>query len=322
MNRKRLGVFGSLLTIAFIVGLFASPATSQAVGAAIQVTPNTVPQDSDVSIKLTGFRPNEIVTIWQTLPDDSVIGHGNHEVDENGNATVAWYVKPSYPTGLHAMSARGNRSRRIATTHFRVTLGEGMSSNVHMSVSSVANEQGTSFKFSAVGFGSHEAVSVWLRTPADSLTPLGQIMSSDEGVFDYELTLGGEASEGTYHLTAYGNESHNRAIATFELKRGDTLQRAVSSPKVIVTPKVARQSTLVAIEGQSFGSRETIAVWITLPDARAIGLFEIQTEQDGFFATDIMLPEELTTGTHYVTAFGKSSGLRAVTELEVIRRGP
>ena len=66
----------------------------------------------------------------------------------------------------------------------------------------------------------------------------------------------------------------------------------------------------------------TIAVWITLPDARAIGLFEIQTERDGFFATDIMLPEELTTGTHYVTAFGKSSGLRAVTELEVIRRGP
>lgn len=316
---RRFGIISSLIVMVLFVGLLATPATTtQAQGASISMTPDTVPQDSTVTMEVSGFRPNEIVTLWQTFPDWSVEDHGNFEVDEEGSVTLSWYVDSTYPTGTHYMSVRGNTSRRIAATEFEITLGEGMASNLSMSVSTTTNSQGSTFRFSAVGFGSREEVSVWLRTPRDETVDLEQVMSSREGTFDYELFLGGDKAEGTYHLTAYGNETQNVAIASFDLVRGDMLH-AAAAPSLSTYPRnsIEKGSTIV-VEGQNFGSNEDIAAWITLPDARVVALFETDTENDGFFVVEVPLPPEVTTGTHYITAYGKSSGLRSITSIEVL----
>lgn len=321
---KRFGIISSLIAsiVLLFVGLLASPATTtQASGASISMTPNVVPQNTSVTIELSGFRPNEVVTLWQTFPDWTVTGHGNYEVDENGEATLSWHADASLATGRHYMSVRGNNSRRVAVTSFDITLGEGMASNLPMSVSTIADSQGSTFRFTAVGFGSREYVSVWLRTPSNEIIELGEVISSKEGSFDYELFLGGDKAEGEYHLTAYGNKTNNVAIASFELVRGDMLE-AAESPTIYVYPSSVRKGEHITIEGENFGGDEDIAAWITMPDARVVPLFESNTEHDGFFVVDIAVPNNASTGTHYITVFGKSSGLRAVTSIEVLPQTP
>lgn len=320
MLKKRFGITASLIVVMLFVGLFATSATATyaARGATVVLTPNTAPQGSTVTIQISGFRPNEIVTLWQTFPDWSVLSHGDYEVDSNGEATLSWYVDASYPTGTHSMSARGNKSRRVGVTHFEVTLGEGMVSNLPMSVSTTADSQGSTFRFSAVGFGSREYVSVWMRTPNDEVVDLGHVISSREGAFDYELFLDGDYAEGSYHLTAYGSKTQNIAIASFDLVRGDMLE-AAEAPSVYIYPRgEIVQASVVTIEGSNFGANEDVAVWITLPDARVVPFFETNTENDGFFVEELSLPSTLSTGTHYITVYGKSSGLRAISSFEVV----
>lgn len=317
---KRFGIISSLITVVLFVGLFAVPATTtRAQGAGIVMTPDTTPQNTTVTIQLSGFRPNEVVTLWQTLPDLSVVGHGNYDVNEKGEATLLWHVDASSPTGRHYMSARGNDSRRVAITHFDLTLGEGMAADLPMSVSTTVDSQGSTFRFSAVGFGAREYVAVWLRTPTNEIIDLGEVLSSREGTFDYKLFLGGDKAEGTYHLTAHGNTTNNTAIASFTLARGDMLS-APSSPTLTIYPRTLQQYSMITIEGNNFGGNEDITAWVTMPDARVLPLFEAKTESDGFFVVEVQLPSSLVAGMHHVTVFGKSSGLRAITTIQVLPR--
>lgn len=313
------GRLSALFAVVLVMGLFVWPTATpaRAAAASITMTPSVTPQNTTVTIELSGFRPNEIVTIWQTLPDFSVIGHGNYEVDETGSATLSWFADASYPTGQHYMSARGNTSRRIAITGFELNLGEGQVSDLQMSVSTSVDPQGTTFRFSTVGFSARETVSIWLRSPSNQVIDLGQVTSSREGTFDFTLLMGGEDAEGEYHLTAYGNESHKTSITSFVLVRGDMLTGAIGSPVLRVSPSTAMQHTNITIEGESFGSDENVAVWITMPDARVVPLFEIDTEVDGYFVKEIQLPTSLIPGVHEITAYGKSSSLRAVTTIQV-----
>jgi len=304
------------------VGLFAVPATKiRAQGAEIVMTPDATPQNTTVTIKLSGFRPNETITLWQTLPDLSVVSHGNYNVSEKGEATLLWHVDSSSPTGHNYMSARGNTSRRVAITSFELTLGEGMAANLPMSVSTTTDSQGNTFRFSAVGFGSHEYVSLWLRTPTDQVIELDEVLSSREGTLDYTLILGGDKAEGAYHLTAHGNTTQSTAIAEFNLVRGDLLS-APGMPTLNIYPRTLQQYSTVTIEGNHFGANEDIAAWITMPDARVVPLFETTTENDGFFVVEVQLPAELTAGMHQVTVFGKSSGLRYIETIQVLPREP
>lgn len=315
---KRLSALSTIIAVFLLVGLvgFTTTHAERYTGSTIVVSPYVMQQNTTATIELSGFRPNESVTMWQTLPDWSVIGHGNYEVDERGNATLSWHADPSLPTGKHYMSVRGNNSRRIAITEFEVVLAEGMAGNTQMSVSTTTDAQGSTFRFNAVGFGEREMVSVWIRTPGDQVVDLGHVISSKEGAFDYTLPMGGDYAAGTYHLTAYGNKTNSTAIASFELQRGDTLN-ASSSPMLYVYPSVVEQSNNITIEGESFGSNENVSSWITMPNGRTVALFEKTTERDGFFVVDIQLPDEVIPGKHTITVFGKMSGLRATTTIEV-----
>ncbi len=322
MVTQQWRLISRLIVALLLAGLFVMP-TAPTVSAqeAITIEPNAVPQGSTVIINLSGFRPNEIVTLWQTLPDFSVVGHGNVEVDESGKATLSWTVGAGYETGHHYMSARGNTSKRVAITDFMITLGEGSLGDTPMSVSTTRDPQGSTFRFSSVGFSSREIVSVWMRTPSNRVLPLEATVSSKEGTFDYTLRLGGPDQEGEYHLTARGNESGKTAIVAFVLERGDLLiERANRGAVVKVAPTTLKQGDALLVEGMSFGGDEDVAVWFTRPDAVTVPFFEINTSSDGYFVEEMELPTELTTGKHELTCYGKDTGLRVVTEIYILPR--
>jgi hypothetical protein len=327
MTFNRLwGFLTGLLSLALLLGVLAQPGTSvQAQSeASITVQPETAPQSSTITLLLSGFRPEESVNIWQTLPDFSVANLGNFDMDETGAASVSVFVDSNTPTGTHAFTARGNESLRQDTAFFELTLGEGAAPDtvVQIQVRSDVEGQGGTFAFSGSGFDPNEGIALWINLPDNTVEGLGTIRANAEGVFQYELTLGGDYPAGIYQLTAYGLDSDLTGIVTFQLLPGSATGEPAGRPDpvLVVRPADVVQFETVTIEGQNFGRDEDVSLWVTLQNGSVAPLVEgVDTTDDGFFAFEYQLGQ-FPVGTHTITAQGQSSRLIATTTL-VVRPG-
>lgn len=321
-STRRLGIFASIVLFGMLLGLVALPVGPvRAQTAMITVEPQTAPQNSTITLALTGFRSQEKVSLWQTFPDFSVVGLGDVGVDANGSVTLSLFVSSANPVGTHSFSARGNTSRRLATATFELTLGEGSPSDPGVQILVEANvaPQGNTFTFTGSGYGPREQVSLWINLPpvaGNAVVDQGRVFTDGAGVFEATVELDASYPEGVYQMTAYGNTSGLTGITTFELVRGGDLPPA-TEPAVRVVPERARQFELVSIEGERFGSGEDVSIWITLQDGRVVQVRRIETEPDGFFAFDFDL-RQLPVGQHEITAYGLTSTLRAIGRFEVL----
>ena len=79
---------------------------------------------------------------------------------------------------------------------------------------------------------------------------------------------------------------------------------------------MAHQLDTVAVAGAGFTPGEKVSLWITLPNGIVLDLFSGITV-DGTFVERIVLPP-LSVGTHYISAYGLTSGERAVAPLELL----
>lgn len=90
--------------------------------------PGEGPAGTHFSITLSGFRKGEKVSIWVTLPDQSVIAAPDFgKADALGNVQLfdetpfPITTQPGDPTGVWAVSGYGNTSNRKAIAYFTVT---------------------------------------------------------------------------------------------------------------------------------------------------------------------------------------------------------
>ncbi|MGB9634178.1 MAG: hypothetical protein ACPL8I_12665 [Chloroflexaceae bacterium] len=72
-----------------------------------------------------GFQPDEIVTIWVTLPDASTLWIGDVVVDTGGAFVARLYLSEQEPVGPRTYTAFGNTSRLRATAEYRLVPGGG-----------------------------------------------------------------------------------------------------------------------------------------------------------------------------------------------------
>ncbi|RRR73883.1 MAG: hypothetical protein EI684_08185 [Candidatus Viridilinea halotolerans] len=284
----------------------------------MSITPASAPQNSIVTLTFAGFAANEPVSLWLTQPDQSVVRLGDVRVGSMGILELPIFIDSSFPTGVHSFSARGNRSQRLAITQFELTIGRGATTSpgVEINVDLVQRPQGQCFVFSGSGYAANEYVSVWLRFPEDEIEDVGKIMASSSGTFADELCFGRLDPEGLYHYTAYGNSSGRTGIGTFNLRRGDYLGANPGVATLTTIPSSARQLDVITLIGTGFLPGERVSLWITLPDGVVLSLFQ-GTTVDGSFAEDIFLPP-LATGRHYFSAYGQTSGQRAVAAFDLL----
>ncbi len=322
------GPVALLTIIATLVGVFALPtvpARGQEESATITIQPETAPQNSTITMTLSGFLPDEEVTIWQTLPDLSVNALGNIEVDNAGGATVSLFVSSANPTGTHAFSARGNTSLREATAYLELTLGEGAapSSRIQILVRAEIGPQGSTFTFTGNGYQPDEEVAIWINLPNDTVQGLGRVRTDVEGTFELTLSLGSSYPEGVYELTAFGLKSKLTGITPFELVRGgaDVVERPVST--LIVTPPQVQQFDVISVTGNNFGADETVSLWVTLNNGSVLPIGRTGTADDGSFVFQYEIDgRRFPAGVHEITAQGNESGLSAITTFEVLPGSP
>ncbi len=178
--------------------------------------------------------------------------------------------------------------------------------------------QGYCFDFMGEGYAAEEEISVWLRMPDGSVSDDGletEFLSESDGSFGYYVCFGRLSAEGTYAFTGYGNSSGRTGIVEFELERGDYIE-APNDATLIVVPGEAEQLDTVTLIGTGFLPGEKISLWITLPNGVVLSLFSGIT-QDGTFEEEVTVPP-LPIGTHYISAYGHTSGIRAVATLELL----
>lgn len=310
----------ALLALALSAALLpAAPARAQS--AALAVSPPAAPQNSTVALSLSGFAPREAVSLWLTLPDYSVAPLGDLTADGAGAAGLELFVGVDVPVGRHAISARGNRSGRLASAPFELAPAAGAPATPGVSIA-VAQErlpQGQCLDFSAAGFAAGEPISVWLNLPDGTVSADGLesgFAADSAGGFAYGICFSNLTAEGRYSFSAAGRASGRVGIAGFSLVRGDYLGDPVGQAALFVDPPQARQLDTVTVVGGGFRPGERVILWLTLPNGVVLDLFSGRTE-DGTFAVDVALPA-LPVGRHAITAYGETSGLRGVATLDLL----
>jgi hypothetical protein len=100
--------------------------TIQASGTAqFVVGPSGDAQRSFASFSGSGFQPNEIVTIWATLPDFSTFWVGDVRSNAEGSFATTLYLSEREPVGTRVYTALGNSSTLRATASYTLQPGGG-----------------------------------------------------------------------------------------------------------------------------------------------------------------------------------------------------
>lgn len=350
VSAKKLGIRCFIVLVSIIACVTAlHPNATYAAGPSITITPDAIAPNSTMTITLNGFTPEEMVTIWQTLPNESVIEHGTMQVDTYGNASLAWFADPLYPHGTHYISARGNTSTRTAIQAFHIMPVETLPTDyghahspctypptkfayspcpstpcgpllsVEGAIHIAATRNGNTFTFTFNDFMPQETVSIWLKTPHYTTIDLGTRRANERGTLSYTLPLGASETEGTYHLTMYGNTSNQTGTATFAFQDTSAQACADMPAYVRIIPSTVQQAGIVTLQGASFGAGEPIHGWITLADSQSMPLFSSQAKRDGSFCQAIYLPDTVAPGTYPLTVLGYYSTRRATTTLHIRR---
>lgn len=313
---KRIGVLLATVLLASLVALPASPAIAQS--ASLAVTPGSAPQNSVVVFTFAGFQAKESVNLWLTLPDYSVVGLGNVIVGSSGGGELPVFISTAFPTGRHYFSARGNKSGLTASTPFDLTIAEGAGNTpgTTVTVDESSKSQGNCFLFEGSGYAPNETIASWLRYPDNTVLGFGEFQANGNGAFADIACAGSLAPEGLYYYTAYGKGSGNTGIATFTLTRGDYIGAPSGGATLEAQPGSAKQLDEITLVGTGFLPGETISLWLTLPDGRVLSMWEGVTAT-GNFAEPVFLPP-LPVGRHYFSAYGQTSGLRAVAPFDLL----
>lgn len=260
-------------------------------------------QLESVALGGAGFNANELIGLWVTLPDGSVVGLDNEDVkaDAAGVFAVELGLGGGLPTGLHRFSARGKSSGKGAIVPFVLMPGKGpeTTAGTRLAFSPATARQLDTVELLASGFAANERVSLWVTLPDGAAVGLGEIDADSNGLITGSLFLPGELPVGRHYFTARGNSSGNTAITPFVLQYGNGLN--VAGARIAADIGRAAQRSVLELSGGGFAPNESVSFWLTLPNGAVLGLGDINADADGNLAVVLYLSEGLPTGTHYLS---------------------
>jgi hypothetical protein len=312
-TRALLGVFAGGL--ALVLGLWS---WSTFAAASLTASPDSPRQNDTVTLVGTGFSPGETVSVWITYPDFTV--YGVAEVVTNGDGSFNYPYLPDFlgasftPTGKYTYTAFGQSSGREVYSTISVDIGKapGTSAGVQIVAEPRRDSQGSYYVFSGTGYGTNEEVALWLRYPDNRVEDLGRIEAGPSGVIEYVLYVGG-VPVGHYAFTAQGLRTGANGIAEFDV-RADDLTVATGKANLRVSASPDNQRSYATFEGYGYKPGEIVTIWSTLPNLSTLWVGDVEANDDGAFVAVLYLSEQEPVGKRTYTAYGNTSGLRAVAD--------
>ncbi len=288
----------------------------------LTATPNLARQNETVVLEGRGFMPNEMVAIWITYPNFEVYSVTEVETNAAGNFTMPFILDrldaTFTPTGQYTYTARGKTSGREVYADVQVEIGAApaTSEEVVITVEPGRDSQGSFFTIRGTNFGTNETLALWLRYPDNTVADQGRIETGAEGSFEYILYTNGSPT-GHYAFTARGLSTDLTGIVEFEVTVND-LTVPTGLANLVVNPGSEPQRSIALFEGSGFQPDEIVTVWVTLPDNSTLTIGNVEVDDKGTFVASLYLGEQDPVGKRTYTAYGNTSGRRAITDFTLI----
>ncbi|MEN9936610.1 MAG: hypothetical protein RLZZ387_3189 [Chloroflexota bacterium] len=215
--RRRTAVIFALV---LAVLLIAAPHRSRAGGFGLAPMFPSAVAGQRLEFQGTGFAPDELVSVWATAPDGSVLGGGRLHASEAGEARVSFELPFNAIGGNWAVTAWGHSTQSPVIARFDVTGRTPEQAPVQGFVTPASGPAGTVFSFTAIGYRGGEKVSYWITGPGNRLYeafPEGAVAASD-GRMTVSWSPPFGAPAGTFVLTAQGLKSGVARGIAFDLR--------------------------------------------------------------------------------------------------------
>ncbi len=326
------GFITSLVTLTLLLGIFVTSAdvTRAQASAEVGVVPPSIVHQEEytLDVVVNGFAPNEPVSIWQTLPDFTVIDRGGHGTNSRGTARVTMEMDASYPVGRHYFSVRGENSGAYVIAECDilpppVQVDSGVTIQA-MEGSGLGGQQLGYFSFKGQGYMGKETISLWLTYPDGSVIDQG-LVRSDHGSWDVSIEFDETDQVGQYYLTGYGNTSGRTGVATFFVRAGFNVDVA-GGAMLEVSHTERRQLEGMELRGSGFAPGETISIWLTESDGSVWYITELVSANGSFALPGALVAQIRAThaptpgspiGPSTFTAYGQSSKLIATATVQL-----
>lgn len=282
---RRSGLLTSFIVLSMLVCFVAAPAPlaqAQEAGGEIMVLPERATKAPEVTldILLTGFTPDESLTVWVTYPNQKVEGIDHVLANEGGIREFFWTMDESYQLGRYVFTVRSNETGYLAYDDFYLEPPEVMlTPGVNIIPVPPSIRQKGEIVFQGTGY-QDEGVALWLTHPDGSVEELSWADANGDGEFNASIMITERDKTGQYFLTGQGVMSGFLGVATFFVEGGE-LPESSGTADVIVTPKVVRQLEVVTIYGSGFMPGEPVSLWLTESDGTVWHIPGVLADENG-----------------------------------------
>jgi hypothetical protein len=195
----------------------------------------TSQQGAYVDIFGRGFVARELVSIWITAPDGTVIDFPYQPVTSDVGSFAAPFVfNANHPTGSYAFTALGNLSGYQVVARFELTSRTSTTAGLaQLRVAApypAVSVQGYVFEVQGKRFQPYERVDIWMTLPDNSVVGLPSQYANFNGEFFADMYVDERLPTGEYDFTAKGDLSGALTITTLYIAGGDPNVPAVTNP--------------------------------------------------------------------------------------------
>jgi hypothetical protein len=182
------------------------------------------PHGALVNLHGTGFLPNEVVSVWLTQPNGSVVDYPQQITSDAGNFESSFEFSELYPTGKYTFTALGTISGYQVFAPFELQSRSSTPSGwAQLRVTypfPAKTNQNDWINVSGTLFSPGETVGVWMTLPDNSVRGLPSQIADGNGDFFADIDLDERLPVGRYSVTAKGLDSGRLVITSFDVTQG------------------------------------------------------------------------------------------------------
>lgn len=223
--------------------------------------------DSVANIHGRFFFPNEVISIWITQPDGSVIDYPQQIASDIGNFESSFTFTNVHMTGRYTFTAFGTRSGYQVFAPFelrgRSSTPSGWATLRVAAPYPAATNQNGGLVVTGAMFSNGEPVGLWMTLPDNSVRSLPTQVADGNGDFYAVIELEERLPVGTYHVTANGVYSGRLVIASFEVTDGafQGVYADVPPEQVLPAPFVTETNVGEFATGGPTNTTNTVNEW-------------------------------------------------------------
>jgi len=180
--------------------------------------------DSTVNLHGRFFFPNEVVSIWITQPDGTVLNYPQQIASDVGNFESSFTFTNAHMTGHYTFTALGTRSGYQVFAPFelrgRTSTPSGWATLRVAAPYSAATSQHGGIAITGSLFSPGEPVGLWMTLPGNAVRGLPTQLADGNGDFFTVIDLDERLPVGHYSVTASGVTSGRLVISSFDVADG------------------------------------------------------------------------------------------------------